>query len=415
MTAEIISVGTELLMGQVVDTNAAFLSRRLSGLGITLHRRATVGDNPIRLREAYETALRRADTVITSGGLGPTGDDITKRVLAELLGEPLIVSPEAQAAIEDRFLQMRRPMGPNNISQALFTADSLILPNANGTAPGAIVPCSRFGAGKVVIHLPGPPHELEPMFDDAVAAYLEERSDVKFISRYIRIFGLGESEVDDRLSDLTNAVNPSLSPYCSTGEVMLRATARCGSVREGEQMLRPLVFDVRNRLGDVVYAVDAADTGSLAATVISALKARSVTLAVCESLTGGMLASWLTDIPGASCVFRGGIITYTNEQKILLAGVQPQTLSEYGAASEACALEMAQGVRMKTGADMGISLTGCAGPDSDSRNTPVGYTAIGVAHHNSLTARVLCFSGSRLRIRTLACKNALDIIRREIL
>ena len=415
MIAEIISIGTELLMGQVLDTNAQFLSRRLSDLGVTQQRRSTIGDNPARLRDMYTTALGRADVVITSGGLGPTGDDITKKVLADLLGEPLTLHQDALEYIENRFRRMNRSMSQNNLSQAMFTDKSVILPNDNGTAPGAIVPCDLFGEGKAVVHLPGPPGELEPMFNKSVAPYLESRSGTKLVSRYIRIFGMGESEVDTRLKDLMAGVNPSLSPYCSPGEVLLRATALCQNAAEGEAMLSPLVREIRERLPGVIYSEGATDTGSLAETVVTLLKAKKQTISVCESMTGGMLSSMIVSVPGASSVFAGGFITYMNARKISFAGVSHETLRDYGAVSEQCAVEMALGTLSRSETDLAVSLTGCAGPDSDERNTPVGLVYAGIALKRISYARAFKLIGSRHYIRTLACLNALNLARTELL
>ena len=271
MIAEILCVGTELLMGQVLNTNAQFISRRLSALGVSQYHQTVVGDNAQRLEDAYRLALSRADVVITSGGLGPTVDDITKRVAAKVAGKELVLFPEAEAAIRERFRQYHREMTANNLSQAMFTPDTTLLPNANGTAPGAIVP---MGEGKVVIHLPGPPVELQPMWLDQVEPWLQARSSRVLVSRYIRIFGMGEAEVDLRLSDLEMGGNPTLSPYCSLGEVMLRATASAATPEDALQLLQPLLAEVRSRLGSVVYAIEEDDSGSLAKTAVEALKRR---------------------------------------------------------------------------------------------------------------------------------------------
>lgn len=411
MIAEVLSIGTELLMGQVLNTNAQFLSRRLSALGIAQYHQTTVGDNPGRLKEAYETALSRSDIVITSGGLGPTGDDITKKVLADLLGEELVLNPDAAAHVEGFFKRMNRPMSHNNMSQALFTKASMVLPNPNGTAPGAIVPCEKFGKGKVVIHLPGPPYEFEPMFDSSVASYLQKRSGQALVSRYIRIFGMGESTVDTVLRDLMESPSPSLSPYCSIGEVQLRATVLSDSQEAGMAELEPLLNEIKARLGDVIYAVEKTDKGSLAKTVVEKLTLTGMSLCTCESMTGGLVASEIVAVPGASKVFKGGLVTYCDEEKRQLAGVTEETLKKHGAVSKECATEMALGARERCGADIAISFTGCAGPDSDEQGTPVGLTYIGIATPEGAQAHEYKFSGSRQRIRMLACLNGLNQIR----
>ncbi len=411
MIAEVLSIGTELLMGQVLNTNAQFLSRRLSALGISQYHQTTVGDNPKRLMEAYETALNRSDIVITSGGLGPTGDDITKKVLADLLGEELIQRPEAVEQMERYYKRLNYALRDNNWKQALFTRDTLILNNPNGTAPGAIVPCEKFGLGKVVIHLPGPPYEFEPMFDLSVAPYLQARSGQTLVSRYVRIFGMGESKVDMALKDLMENPSPSLSPYCSLGEVQLRATVLCKTREEGETQLEPLIQEIKTRLGNVVYAVEETDKGSLAKTVMEELKSKSMTVCTCESLTGGMAASEMVSVPGASKVFQGGLVVYNDKEKQTLAGVSAETLEAHGAVSAQCATEMAMGAREKCSASIAVSLTGCAGPHSDDRGTPVGRTYIGIATKEEAYAIEFNFVGSRQRIRTLATLNALNQIR----
>lgn len=415
MIAEIICVGTELLMGQVLNTNAQFLSRRLSGLGVTQHRQSIVGDNPFRLKEAYEAALLRADVVITSGGLGPTGDDITKQVLAELLGKKLVLRQDAREMVEGWFRRAGRRMAQNNLAQAMFTEDTVILQNPNGTAPGGIVPCEKFGPHKMVIHLPGPPYELEPMFDQSAAPYLLARSGHKLVSRYIRIFGMGESDVDMALRDLMDGQNPSLSPYCGMGEVQLRLTALAKTQDEAEAMLAPVLNEVQNRLGSVIYAVGETDDGSLEQTVIKLLLEKGLTLAVCESLTGGMLASRLVSVPGASKVFAGGLITYSDSLKTALAGVETDILQHFGAISQECAIQMAKGTLVRTQADVAVALTGCAGPDTDSRNTPVGLAYIAIAFKDGVSCQSFQFTGSRQRIRTLACSNALSFVRTHVL
>ena len=268
MIAELLFVGTELLMGQILNTNAQFISRRLSELGVNCYHQTTVGDNDLRIQEAYKTALSRSDVVITTGGLGPTVDDITKRSLARLLEKPLVLRPEAEEMVRARFAAMCRPMAENNLSQAMFTPDTVLLYNPNGTAPGAMVPA---GEDKVVFHLPGPPVEMGPMFDLHIAPWLSKHAHLCFESRYIRIFGMGESDVDARLADLEEMSNPTLSPYCSLGEVQLRATASAPTREEAAALLLPRIKEVKARLGNVVYAVETDSNGSLAKTAMEVL------------------------------------------------------------------------------------------------------------------------------------------------
>lgn len=410
MIAEILCVGTELLMGQVLNTNARFLSRRLSALGISQYHQTVVGDNADRLEKAYRLALSRADVVITSGGLGPTVDDITKRVAAKVAGRELVLRPEAEAMVRERFAQYHRGMTLNNMSQAMFTPDTIVLLNPNGTAPGAIVP---MWDNKVVIHLPGPPVELEPMFLQQVEPWLRERSGRVLVSRYLRIFGMGESAVDHLLRDLEEQGNPSLSPYCSLGEVQLRATASADTREEAETLLQPLVEEVCRRLGDVVYAVREDDSGSLAESAVKALLEKHLTVATCESLTGGMIAAAMVEVPGASAAVRGGLVTYQTDTKTILAGVPAEVIERCNVVSAEVAVAMAEGVRERLDTDIAVSATGIAGPDGGTEERPVGTVFLGIATRARSYAIPLGLSGSRDRIRTLAMKNALNAVRKE--
>ncbi len=412
MIAEILCVGTELLMGQVLNTNAQFLSRQLSALGVGMYHQTVVGDNAQRLEDAYRLALSRADVVITSGGLGPTVDDITKRVAARVAGKPLVLREEAEAQVRAWFQRNRRAMSENNLLQAYFTEDTLILPNHHGTAPGAIVPVEE---GKVIIHLPGPPVELVPMFRESVAPWLAKRSGRVLASRYIRIFGMGESDVDSRIGDLETGSNPTLSPYCSTGEVMLRATASAATPEEAEALLPPLIAQVKERLGSVIYAVEADDTGSLAKSAVDALQARHWTCATCESLTGGLIAATMVDVSGASAVVRGGLVTYQTDTKTVLAGVPAEVIEQHDVVSAEVAMAMAEGVRTRLDVDVAVSATGIAGPTGGAPERPVGTVFVGVSTREKTWAIPLRLNGSRERIRTLTVKHAINALRVEAL
>lgn len=410
MIAEILCIGTELLMGQTLNTNAQFIARRLSALGVSQYHQSVVGDNAERLEAALRQALSRADVVITSGGLGPTLDDITKRVAAKVAGKELVLRPEAEAMVRERFRQLGRDMTENNLAQAMFTPDSTVLLNDRGTAPGAIVP---VGEGKAVIHLPGPPRELEPMFTGQVEPWLTARSGRVLVSRYIRIFGMGEAEVDHRLRDLMAGSNPTLSPYCSLGEVVLRATASAETQEKAREMLLPLLIEVRLRLGNVVYAVEEDDGGSLAKCAVEALKARGFTCATCESLTGGLIAATLVEVPGASSVVRAGFVTYQTDTKTLLAGVPAEDIEQYDVVSAQVAEAMAQGARERIGVDVAVSATGLAGPGGGTEDKPVGTVYLGVSGKKGTYAIPLRLTGDRARIRQLTVKHALNALRLE--
>ena len=412
MVVEILCIGTELLMGQVLNTNAQFMSRRLSALGVSQYHQTVVGDNAQRLEEAYRLALSRADVVITSGGLGPTVDDITKRIAAKVAGQELVLHPVAEQMVRERFRQYHREMTANNLSQAMFTADTTVLLNPNGTAPGAIVP---MGGGKVVIHLPGPPRELEPLFLTQVEPWLAARSGRVLVSRYVRIFGMGEAEVDMRLADLENGGNPTLSPYCSLGEVQLRATASAADEAEALRLLEPLLQQVKDRLGDVIYAVEEDDRGSLAQSAVEAMRARGWTCATCESLTGGLIAATLVEVPGASAVVRGGLVTYQTDTKTLLAGVPAELIEKHDVVSAEVAIAMAGGTREKLGVDAAVSATGLAGPGGGTPDKPVGTVFVGVSTAAGTYAIPLQLTGDRSRIRTLTVKNAINALRLEAL
>ena len=413
MIAEILCIGTELLMGQVLNTNAQFISRRLSALGVSQYHQTVVGDNAGRLEEAYRLALSRADVVITSGGLGPTVDDITKRIAAKVAGKELVHFPEAEEMIRECFRQYGKPMTDNNLQQAYFTPDTTLLMNPRGTAPGAIVP---VGEGKAVIHLPGPPFEMEPMFLEQVEPWLRERSGRVLVSRYIRIFGMGEAEVDSRLRDLMAGSDPTLSPYCSMGEVMLRATASGETEEEAVKKLLPLLIEVKLRLNKgAVYAVDEDESGSLARAAVRALAARGWRCATCESLTGGLISATLVEVPGASDVVRAGFVTYQTDTKTLLAGVPAQVIEEHDVVSAEVAMAMAQGARERIGVDIAVSATGLAGPGGGTPEKPVGTVFVGVSTAKGTYAIPLHLTGDRARIRTLTVKHAINALRTEAL
>lgn len=404
MIAEIVAVGTELLMGQVLNTDAQYIARRLSELGVTLHRQVVVGDNPARIREAIHTAIGRADVVITTGGLGPTADDITKETCAEALGLPMERSPEAEKQVRGWFERNNYPMTENNLRQADFAKGAIILENHNGTAPACIVEKD----GKAVINLPGPPRELMPLFAESVAPYLARRSGAVIVSRYMRVFGMGESAVESRLHDMMeNSLNPTVAPYCSTGEVQLRLTVRVAHESEAAALLDPAEREIRARLGNVVYAVTDDPEYTMEQALVKALCAAKKTMVTAESCTGGMIASKIVNVSGASDVFLEGCVTYSNAAKMRTLGVKAETLEKYDAVSRETALEMAEGARRRADADYAVSVTGLAGPGGGTPEKPVGTVWLGLATREGVEARLLQLHGNRERIRTLAALNAM--------
>lgn len=409
MIAEIVSVGTELLMGQIVNTDAQFIASHLAPLGYRALYQVTVGDNPARLAGVVQSALARADVLLFTGGLGPTDDDLTKETVAQALGLEMAVVPEEEARLRAYFASRGKEMTPNNLKQARFPTGSIILPNPNGTAPGCIMEAD----GKAAILMPGPPRELYPMFRDHVLPYLEKRSGVRLHSRELRIFGMGESEVTYRLRDLIAAqTNPTIAPYVKTSEVTLRVTAQCQDDAEGERLVAPVIDAILARLGSIVYSTNGE---SLPALCVRLLLRQGATLAVAESCTGGMLASSIVDIPGCSACFLEGAVTYANGAKVRRLGVSEGTLATDGAVSLACAQQMAEGLRAAAGTTYALATTGIAGPDGGTPEKPVGLVYVALAGPSRTEVRKLLLSGDRARIRTAATLHALDLLRRSLL
>ena len=409
MIAEILSVGTELLMGQIANTDAQFISRQLSHLGINIYHQSTVGDNPARVKEALALALSRADVVITTGGLGPTEDDLTKEMVAEYFGLKMVRDPKSYDHLVEMLTAHGRKMTENNLKQADFPEGAIIMENLRGTAPGCIVE----QGGKAVAVLPGPPFELTDMFERQLKPYLAKKSGVHLTSRFLRIFGVGESNVETILKDLFHGTNPTLALYCGAGEVQARLTAMTEDGNDAHLLLDPLEAEIRRRLGDSVYA-EGLHT-SMAETVYRLLKQRGARVSFAESCTGGMLTAKIVDLPGASDVLDESHVTYANAAKQRILGVQPATLERFGAVSPECAREMAEGARRISGADYGVSVTGIAGPDGGTAEKPVGLVYIGVSDENGTIAREFRFRGNREWVRTLACGNALNLLRLRML
>jgi len=406
MLCEILSVGTELLMGQIANTDAQFLARRLAMLGITMHRQTTVGDNPGRVKEALGEALARADLVITTGGLGPTEDDLTKEMVAEYFDLPMEMHEESLERIAGYFRTIGRSMQQNNRKQALMPKGARVMPNRKGTAPGCIVE----QGGKIVAVLPGPPFELTDMYEQQLEPYLLARSDKVIASRFLHIVGVGESEVETRLIDLFHSDSPTLALYCSPGEVTARLTVMCGRDEDPAPLLEPVDREIRHRLGSAVYA-EGFDV-SLPKEIVRRLTDRGETLATAESLTGGMLASQVVDVPGASRVLVEGHVTYATEAKRRVLGVPREILDAVGPVSEACARAMAEGARRVSGATYALATTGLAGPDGGTTETPVGtvFVALASAHGDTQVKR-LALRSDRARIRAMSCLHALNLLR----
>ena len=406
--AEILCVGTELLLGEVVNTNAAYISRELAKLGISVYHTSVVGDNPKRLSEAVKTALNNADLLVLSGGLGPTYDDLTKETVAETLSLPMVRDENILREIEEYFASSGRKMPENNAKQADIPLGAQALKNRTGTAPGIFIEKDE----KVVVLLPGPPFELIPMFEEFVFPRLREMSKKFLVSHNIHIMGMGESEVETHLIDLMkNSTNPTLAPYAKEGEMRLRIGALASSEDEGEKMCAEMIEKVRNTaVGEYIYALDAELIEKL---VVDLLKEKGLTLSCAESCTGGYFGKRITDVSGASKVFKGGFITYSNEAKIELLGVNPETIEKYSAVSPQTAEEMAQGARECLKTDIAISITGEAGPDPDpATKQSVGTVFIGISTRESTYSIKLTIASQRDReyIRRVASSRAMKEI-----
>ena len=403
---EIISVGTELLLGHVTNTDARDISEMLSKIGINVKYHTVVGDNPERLRQCVETAKSRADIIITTGGLGPTCDDLTKQVLAEAFGLKLIENKAERKGLYD-YIRYGKKFTDNNFTQAMLPEGCTVFHNNCGTAPG----CGFEKDGKIVVMIPGPPKECNAMFRESALPYLRKLSEELIVSHSVRIFGLGESSVDDIFAEEMNRMtNPTMAPYAKECDCLLQITAKAKSVDEAEKMIAPVMEHVIKRLGDVVYGVD---VECIEESVIKLLREKGMTFSAAESCTGGDVARRFTDMPGASAFFKGGVVTYTNEAKAKLLGIDPALIEEKGAVSHEVAKAMAENVRALLGTDIGVGVTGLAGPDGDGVHE-VGTVFISLAVEGETFVKELHMGAMRTRsfIRRMAGNHIYDMMRR---
>lgn len=409
MTAEIVSVGNELMDGFTVDTHATTMARILAECGIDRHHRQTVADEWENLVAALRVALERSDIVITVGGLGPTGDDLTREAIAEALGDELVFEPEVEEQNRKFFEQRKMTYTEAQKKQAMRPASGRIIPNPNGTAPGIVAEKN----GKMVIALPGPRGEFVPMAQGAVRELLAQKSGERVIvSRTLRICGIGESVVEAKLKDLMYRDNPRVAPYAHPSEVDLRITAYGSSAKDAQGVIEEMDAQIRSVLGDAVYGHD--DT-NLEKAVLQLLKDRDATVAVAESLTGGEMGARFSSVPGFSDTFCGGVISYTPEVKEALLGVRHETLEQFGPVSEETAQEMAEGARKKLAATYAISLTGNAGPTSDKDNKPVGLVYVAVSGPNGTVCEQGQYRGTREDVRRRSTQLALMLLRDVLL
>lgn len=412
-TAEILCVGTELLIGDIINTNAAYISARLAEMGISQYYQGVVGDNPERLTNALKQALERSDLVITSGGLGPTYDDLTKETAASLMHRKLNMDEDILCSIRDYFEKSGRVMTPSNEKQALVPEGSTVFKNLHGTAPG--IGIEDFENGKIIIMLPGPPRELEPMFENEVMPYLSRFTKSVLVSRNVNIFGMGESSVEAALGSLMKeAKNPTVAPYVSAGEVRLRVTARADTRKEGEALCDEVIEKIRNSaVGEYIYGVDA---HSLEGALLGELTKKGLTFASAESCTGGLIGKRITDLSGASAAYLGSIISYASEIKNRMLGVPTEVIDEHGVVSPEVAALMAKGARERFGCDIAVSTTGLAGPDGGTSEKPVGlvYVAVSSARGESVV-KLNIAPGRKDRdyVRYVAASNALSLALKE--
>lgn len=402
---ELISVGTEILLGDILNTDAQYLSIELAKLGISVIHQSTVGDNRERLLAQLDEAAKRSDIIILSGGLGPTPDDLTKEVCCEFFGKEMFLHEPTVEKIKKYFSSKGIEMAQNNLKQAMLPKDCVIFPNDNGTAPGMAIEKD----GVHILVLPGPPRELKPMFQNCAVPYLMQFSDRIIVSHNIRTFGIGESSMAEKVNDLFDAQNPTVAPYAKDGEALLRVTAMAKTKEDAESLCEPIIEEIKNRLDAYVYGVD---YNCIEEAVVGMLKEHHLKVATAESCTGGLIAKRITDVPGASEVFECGIISYANGIKHKVLGVSEDDLNKYGAVSEPVAKQMAQGALKVSGADIAVSVTGIAGPDSDSTGKPVGLVYIGLADKENVWVREIRTSRrDRSYNRYVSASNALDMIR----
>ncbi len=416
MTVELISVGTELLLGNIVNTNANYLSKKCAELGFSLYFQITVGDNEDRLCEVLKSSLQRSDIVLLTGGLGPTQDDMTKEAVAKVLGRELVMDEASRQRITSYFKfrysgnAVPHVITDNNWKQALKIVDSIVVDNDNGTAPGYIVEAE----GKVIILMPGPPAEMIPMFDNSILPYLKQKQNKVFLSKMVKICGIGESKAETDIIDLIEGQsNPTIAPYAKEGEVHFRVTAAADNEEEALKLLNPVVEELFHRFGENIYTTQEKET--LEEVIVRQLGDRRFTLATAESCTGGLLTGRLVNVPGVSDVIKEGFITYSNEAKMKYLGVKEDTLKAYGAVSEQTAKEMAIGAAKRTGSQTALAVTGIAGPDGGTKEKPVGLVYIACYVEDSVIVKEYRLKGNRQKIRELTVIYALDLLRRCLL
>lgn len=409
MNCELISVGTEILLGDILNTNVQYLSKELAGLGMNVMHHMTVGDNKERLTDALSLAFSRCELVILTGGLGPTPDDLTKETCAEYFGKALYEDKDILKNIESYFKDKNIPMPESNKKQALVPENSIILQNENGTAPGFIMEKD----GKIIVILPGPPGEMKPMFQNSVKKYLEKYTNEIIVSHNIRTFGIGESAMSEKVENLLSSPNPTVAPYAKSGEALLRVTAKAENKNQAEKLMEPIISEIEEKLGEYIYGID---SQSIEEATVALLKEKNLTVAFAESCTGGLCAKRITDVAGASEVIHYSVVSYSDEIKNKVLGVKKEHLDKYGAVSSVVAAEMALGVKNISGATFGASVTGFAGPFYEGCEDPIGLIYIAVTDGELLWLKKLVTGHSKGTAcrdynRTVSASNVINEVR----
>ena len=410
MVVELISVGTELLLGNIVNTNAAYLAEQCANCGLSCFYQTVVGDNEERLQETVKAGLKRSDILILTGGLGPTDDDLTKEVVAKAMKKKLVEDVKAREMIQTYFTNRGLEITENNWKQAMVPEGAQVLYNHNGTAPGLIVESGE----KCAILLPGPPNEMKPMFEEYVVDYFKKKNPEVIVSTTVKLCGIGESKVADMIQDILDGqTNPTVAPYAKTGEVHLRVTAKAGDEKAANKLIKPVVKQLKTRLAEYIYTTDANTT--LEKAVVDLLVANNLTVSTVESCTGGMVAARLINVSGVSEVFKMGHITYSNKAKKKILGVKKRTLEKHTAVSAEVAKEMVKGVELVSKADVCVSITGLAGPEGGTEKKPVGLVYIACSVKGKTFVKEYHFNGNRSKIRENATASALILMRKCIL
>lgn len=407
MVVELISVGTEILLGNIVNTNAAFLARKCAELGLSNYFQISVGDNEERLTSVLNTALSRSDIIILTGGLGPTVDDLTKEVTAKVLNRNLVEDRKTRENIASYFQKRNIVVTENNWKQAFIIEDSIVIDNHNGTAPGLIV---TTGNNKTIILLPGPPNELIPMFEQSIWSYLSELQTGVFYSEMIKICGIGESQAETMVRDLLdNQTNPTIAPYAKTGEVHFRVTASAENETQGKLLVKPVVDELKKRFKNTIYTT--VENENLEDVIIKLLVMHKLIVSTAESCTAGLISGRIVNVPGASACFGEGFVTYSNEAKQKYLGVRQETLAQFGAVSKETVVEMLQGAVKASDSNAAIAVSGLAGPDGGTDKKPVGLVYIGCILNGKIDVKEFHFIGNREKIRDNTVIAALDLLR----